>query len=511
MCGILALLLADTASAASLELYEALGVLQHRGQDAAGIITCAAKGRLYQCKGNGMVRDVFPKKQLLNLSGYMGVAHVRYPTAGTSSNSEAQPFYVNSPYGLVMAHNGNLTNTKDLREYLDSEAHRHVNTDSDSELLLNIFADNLQQTGKFRVNEDDIFKALASVYKQCHGGYACTAMVAGYGLIGFRDPNGIRPLIYGERVSPNGIDYMLASESVALDALGFSNFVDVKPGEVVIFHGGKIIKRQCAIPENFTPCIFEYVYFARPDSVMDGISVYKSRLAMGDALAAKVRRQLGDQFDIDVVVPVPDTSRTAALQVSYKLNTLYREGFIKNRYIGRTFIMPGQTLRVKSVRRKLNPMPMEFAGKNVLIVDDSIVRGTTSREIVQMARESGAKKVYFASCAPPIRYPNVYGIDMPTRQELIAHNRSEEEIAKEIGADQVIFQDLDDLVSAVSSVNPNVKVFDVSVFTGCYITGDVTEVYMKDLERMRNSSTRSLLAADESIGLHNGFGHAFNK
>ncbi|KAJ1551796.1 amidophosphoribosyltransferase, partial [Cladochytrium tenue] len=334
-CGILGLVLADPAVSASAELYEALGVLQHRGQDAAGIITCAGKGRLYQCKGNGMVRDVFPKKQVLQLQGYMGVAHVRYPTAGTSSNSEAQPFYVNSPYGLVLAHNGNLTNTRELKEFVDSDAHRHVNTDSDSELLLNVFANRLQMTGKFRVNEEDIFAALEGVYEQCRGGYACTGMIAaaghsnmlapGFGIIGFRDPHGIRPLIYGERTTHFGKDYMIASESVALDALGFSNFVDVKPGEAVIFHGGKVIKHQCVPPRVFTPCIFEYVYFARPDSIIDGISVYKARLAMGEALAEKVRRQLGDSIDIDVVVPVPDTSRTAALQVSYKLNILYRE------------------------------------------------------------------------------------------------------------------------------------------------------------------------------------------
>ncbi|TPX72077.1 amidophosphoribosyltransferase [Chytriomyces confervae] len=507
MCGILALILADPNSAASAELYEGLGILQHRGQDAAGIITCGQKGRLYQSKANGMVRDVFSKNQLLNLVGSMGVGHVRYPTAGTSSTSEAQPFYVNSPYGIVVAHNGNLTNTKELRNFVDNEAHRHVNTESDSELLLNVFAHYLQETGKVRVNEDDIFKALTQVYKKCIGGYAVTAMIAGFGLIAFRDPHGIRPLIYGERKTHYGTDYMVSSESVVLDALGFTNFVDVKPGEAIIITNKSVTKRQCVEPREFAPCIFEYVYFARPDSIMDGVSVYKARLAMGEALADQVTKKLGRNLDIDVVIPVPDTSRSAALQVSYRLNILYREGFIKNRYIGRTFIMPGQSLREKSVRRKLNPMQPEFAGKNVLIVDDSIVRGTTSREIIQMARDAGAKKVYFASCAPPLRFPNVYGIDMPTRTELIAYNRTEEEIADELGADHVIFQNLEDLVKSVSKFNPALKAFDVSVFTGSYVTGDVDESYLVDLEQSRNGTLKKMASTGEVIGLHNA--HTF--
>ncbi|KAI8914903.1 phosphoribosyltransferase-like protein [Powellomyces hirtus] len=505
MCGINGVLLADTSASASAELYEGLGLLQHRGQDAAGIITCGNKGRLYQCKGNGMVRDVFEPRQLLGLQGNLGVGHVRYPTAGTSSNAEAQPFYVNSPYGIVFAHNGNLTNSRELRDFLDHEAHRHVNTDSDSELLLNIFADHLNKTGKFRVNEDDIFTALEGVYAQCKGGYACIGIIAGFGLIGFRDPNGIRPLIYGQRVSSHGTDYMMASESVVLDALGFTNFVDVLPGEAVIITKTGIAKRQCRSGQPFTPDIFEYVYFARPDSIMDGVSVYKARLAMGEALATAVQRALGRNMDIDVVIPVPDTSRCSALQCSYKLNILYREGFVKNRYIGRTFIMPGQQQRKKSVRRKLNAMNMEFAGKNVLLVDDSIVRGTTSYEIIQMAREAGAKKVYFASCAPPIRFPNVYGIDMPTRQELVAHNRTAEEVAKEIGADRVIYQELDDLVNSVRKFNPTrMHEFDVSVFNGCYITGDIDEEYLVHLEDLRNDNAKDKVApAGEVIGLHN--------
>ncbi|KAI8923618.1 phosphoribosyltransferase-like protein [Entophlyctis helioformis] len=508
MCGITGVILSDAASMANAEVYESLGLLQHRGQDAAGIITCGLKGRLYQCKANGMVRDVFSTEQLAGLLGYMGVGHVRYPTAGTSSTSEAQPFYVNSPYGLVLAHNGNLTNADELKEFLDQEAHRHVNTESDSELLLNIFANNLQQTGKSRVNEEDIFSALTKLYGQIRGGYACIGMIAGYGILGFRDPHGIRPLIFGERKSldgSGGMDYMLASESVCLEALGYSNYQDVHPGEAILFTKDKVVRRQCVPPGTFTPCMFEYVYFARPDSIMDGISVYKARLAMGEALANAVVRKLGKNMDIDVVIPVPDTSRTAALQVSYKLNKLYREGFIKNRYIGRTFIMPGQQLRVKSVRRKLNPMPMEFAGKNVLIVDDSIVRGTTSREIVQMARDAGAVKVYFASCSPAVRFPNVYGIDMPTRSELIAFNRNDDQVAEAIGADCVIYQQLDDLVQSVSKFSHDIKAFDVAVFNGKYITGDISVDYLNNLERQRSDSAKlkRVPVSDNVIGLHN--------
>nr|CAG8477281.1 10512_t:CDS:10 [Entrophospora candida]CAG8530941.1 2784_t:CDS:10 [Entrophospora candida] len=492
MCGILAILLTNPAISASLELFEGLQILQHRGQDAAGIITCGHKGRLYQCKGNGMVRDVFNHEVLLHLDGSLGVGHVRYPTAGTSSSSEAQPFYVNSPYGIVFAHNGTLINAKDLKGFLDVKAHRHINTDSDSELLLNIFADNLQEIGKFRVNEEDIFTAIKGIYQKCIGGFACVAMIAGFGIIGFRDLNGIRPICYGKRKNSHGTDYMFSSESVALDALGFSDIIDINPGEAVIITKQAITKRQLVEVEklNFSPCIFEYVYLARPDSVIDGISVYRSRLAMGEFLADKMIKTCGENLDIDVVIPVPDTSRVAALQVSYKLKITYREGFIKNRYVGRTFIMPGQQMRRKNVRRKLNAMALEFADKNVLIVDDSIVRGTTSKEIVQMAREAGAKKVYFASCAPPIRYPNVYGIDMPSRQELVAHNRDDEKIAQEIGADKVIYQELDDLIESCRKFNRNILNFDCSVFDGHYVTGGVTEEYLKFLENSRNDSAK---------------------
>ncbi|CAG8470540.1 8562_t:CDS:10 [Ambispora gerdemannii] len=502
------LLLADSTASASIELFEGLQILQHRGQDAAGIVTCGHKGRLYQCKGNGMVRDIFDPEHLQNLVGNLGIGHVRYPTAGTSSHSEAQPFYVNSPYGIVFGHNGNLINAKDLRNFLDTNAHRHINTDSDSELLLNIFANNLQQTGKFRINEEDIFTAITGLYKQCIGGYACVAMIAGFGIIGFRDPNGIRPICLGKREGSKGVDYMFASESVALDASGFSGIKDIKPGEAIIITKQAVTQKILAETSQFTPCIFEYVYFARPDSVIDGISVYRSRLAMGEFLADQVKQKFGNNDDIDVVIPVPDTSRVAALQVSYKLKKLYREGFIKNRYVGRTFIMPGQHMRRKNVRRKLNAMALEFADKNVLIVDDSIVRGTTSKEIVQMARDAGAKKVYFASCAPAIRYPNVYGIDMPSRNELVAHNRSDDEIAIEIGADKVIFQDLNDLIASCHKFNQTIKRFDCSVFDGKYITDAVTPEYLENLEAIRNDRAKSLrenIQAPETMGLHNSY------
>ncbi|CAG8679416.1 11189_t:CDS:10, partial [Acaulospora colombiana] len=481
MCGILAILLADPTASASVELFEDLLLLQHRGQDAAGIVTCGQKGRLYQCKGNGMVRDVFNKEHLQNLVGNLGIGHVRYPTAGSSSHSEAQPFYVNSPYGIVFAHNGNLINATELKNLLDYRAHRHINTDSDSELLLNIFADNLQMTDKVRIDEDDIFTAIRGIYEQCIGGYACVAMIAGFGIIGFRDPYGIRPICYGTRRGPAGVDYMFASESVALDASGFSDVKDIGAGEAVIITKTAMTKRQLLQREKCAPCIFEYVYFARPDSVIDGISVYRSRLEMGEHLADQVIKKCGDNMDIDVVIPVPDTSRVAALQTSYKLKIPYREGFIKNRYVGRTFIMPGQKMRRENVRRKLNAMALEFSNKNVLIIDDSIVRGTTSKEIIQMARDAGAKKVYFASCAPPIRFPNVYGIDMPSRRELIAFDRDEDLIAKELGADMVIYQNLEDLIASCQKFNPKIT-FDCSVFDGHYITGGVTDEYLNCLE-----------------------------
>ncbi|KAF8987764.1 amidophosphoribosyltransferase [Haplosporangium bisporale] len=497
MCGITALLLADQNLMASPELFEGL----------AGIVTCGNKGRLYQIKGSGMVRDVFDQPKLEQLVGNMGVGHVRYPTAGTSSSSEAQPFYVNSPYGITFAHNGNLVNAEELREYLDQDAHRHINTDSDSELLLNIFANNLQKTGKFRINEEDIFTAIKGIYDVCQGGYACVAMIAGFGIIGFRDPHGIRPIGFAKRSSPKGTDYMFASESVVCDGCSFLDFEDLKPGEAVIVNKNKTVTRRLLVPEaSFSPCIFEYVYYSRPDSIIDGISVYKARLAMGEALADQVLETFGADMDIDVIIPVPDTSRVAALQTAYKLDITYREGFIKNRYIGRTFIMPGQAMRKKTVRRKFNAMSLEFAGKNVLIVDDSIVRGTTSKEIVQMARDAGAKKVYLASCAPEIRFPNVYGIDMPSPHELVAYNKTEDQIAQAIGADKVIFQDLVGLISSCQKFNPSITSWDASVFDGKYVTGRVDQKYLKRLENLRadgNKGSFEDMQSPETLGLHN--------
>ncbi|KAH8117171.1 amidophosphoribosyltransferase [Phellopilus nigrolimitatus] len=486
------LLLHDSSIDCAAEICEGLSLLQHRGQDACGIVTCGHKGRFYQCKANGMVRDVFDKSALSRLVGGMGIGHVRYPTAGSSTHAEAQPFYVNSPYGIVFAHNGNLINTASLLQFLDADAHRHINTNSDSELLLNIFANNLQKTGKFRINEEDIFTAIGGLMEQCKGAYACVAMLAGFGIIAFRDPNGIRPLGMAHRKVPNGLDYMFASESVVADASGFINWEDVKPGEAVIITRSNISRRQVGIAATFAPDIFEYVYFARPDSVLDGVSVYRSRMAMGDLLADEVKRVLGkNDLSIDVVIPVPDTSRVAALNLAQKLELPYREGFIKNRYVGRTFIMPGQQMRRQNVRRKLNAMALEFAGKNVLIVDDSIVRGTTSKEIVQMAKDVGAKKVIVASCAPPIRYSNVYGIDMPSRIELVAHNRDTDAIAEAIGADLVIFQTLPDLISAVRQFNMEITTFDCSVFTGEYVTGGVDETYLQYLEKLRADNAKN--------------------
>ncbi|TIA91229.1 hypothetical protein E3P99_01191 [Wallemia hederae] len=516
LCGDLDL--KDTNVAVSPELAEGLSLLQHRGQDACGIITCGPRGRLHQVKSNGMVRDVFDNQAISTLRGCMGIGHVRYPTAGSSAQAEAQPFYVNSPYGITFAHNGNLINTDELKNFLDQDAHRHINTDSDSEMLLNIFADNLQQTGKFRINEEDIFTAVRDLTRTCKGAYACVAMIAGFGIVAFRDPNGIRPLGYGVRAagepvdgvkSPQGdkqktgLDFVFSSESVVSDALGFTDWVDVKPGECMIVTRHSVSRRQVAEPAVFAPDIFEYVYFARPDSVLDGISVYRSRMGMGDTLADEVRKQLldkslPDSTTVDVVIPVPDTSRVAALQLAQNLSIPYREGFVKNRYVGRTFIMPGQQQRRKNVRRKLNAMALEFSGKNVLLVDDSIVRGTTSKEIIQMARDAGAKNVYMASCAPAIRYSNVYGIDMPNRKELVAHGRTEQQVADYIGADKVIFQTLDGLVRSCSSLNEDIQQYDCSVFTGQYITGGVDVAYLEHLENLRADNVKNKVSTVET-------------
>ena len=487
MCGIAAIVSNQNVNQ---ELYDALTVLQHRGQDAAGIATCEGS-RLHLRKENGLTRDVFSEEEMLKLKGSMGIAHVRYPTAGCTSSEEAQPFYVNSPFGLTLAHNGNLTNTDELKIQVFVDDQRHINTESDSEVLLNVFAHELAQTGKLTLTVDDVFKAVSVVHKRCRGAYAVVVMIAGFGILGFRDPHGIRPIVFGERKTEEGFtDYMIASESVALDVLDFRLIRDIAPGEAVFIEAsGKLHIKQCAEKTNHSPCIFEYVYFARPDSIIDNISVYKARMRMGKKLAKKIEKDWSNH-DIDVVIPIPDTSRTAALQIAHELGVKFREGFMKNRYIGRTFIMPGQKMRKKSVKQKLNAISLEFAGKNVLLVDDSVVRGTTSEQIIQMARDAGAKKVYFASAAPPVRYPNVYGIDMPAAHELIAHGRTEQEVCKAIGADKLIYQDLDDLIDAVGKGNPNIKQFDTSCFSRQYVTGDVDNDYLARVEALRNDSAQ---------------------
>lgn len=484
MCGIIGIV---GKQAVNQMLYDGLTVLQHRGQDAAGIVTCD-NGRLYLRKSNGLVRDVFRTSHMLRLTGNMGIGHVRYPTAGCSSSAEAQPFYVNSPYGISLAHNGNLTNDELLKVDLFRADRRHINTDSDSEILLNVFAHELQDTGKLSVEADDIFNAVRRVHERCKGAYACVAMITGFGIVGFRDPYGIRPIVFGKRETEQGTEYIMASESVAVQSLGFELVRDIEPGEAVFVDiDGNLHTKQCAASPVLSPCIFEHVYFARPDSIMDNISVYKARLRMGENLAKKILR-VHPNHDIDVVIPIPDTSRTSALPLANKLGVVYREGFVKNRYIGRTFIMPGQTQRKKSVRQKLNAIDLEFKGKNVLLVDDSIVRGTTSKQIIQMARDAGARKVYFASAAPPVRFANVYGIDMPSKTELVGHDRDEAEICAEIGADWLVYQDLADLIAAARYGNPRVTQFDTSVFNGEYITGDITSEYLNGVQQRRNDS-----------------------
>jgi amidophosphoribosyltransferase len=431
------------------------------------------------------------------LTGTMGIGHVRYPTAGCSSSAEAQPFYVNSPYGITLAHNGNLTNFEQLKSELYQSDLRHINTESDSEVLLNVFAHELQSCGSLKLTPDEIFTAITETHKRIEGAYAVVMMLTGKGIIGFRDPYGIRPLVYGKRETDQGSEYMLASESVALQASGFELVGDLQPGEAIyIDYAGNVHRRQCAASSKLRPCIFEHVYFARPDSIIDDIYVYKARLRMGVKLARKILRQM-PEHDIDVVIPIPDTSRPSAIELAFHLGVKFREGFIKNRYIGRTFIMPGQTMRKKSVRRKLNPIDIEFNGKNVLLVDDSIVRGTTSKQIIEMAREAGAKKVYIASAAPPVRYPNVYGIDMPASHELVAHGRSEEEIAEYIGADWLIYQDLEDLIDAVQKGNRRIKKFDCSCFDGNYVTNTVNEDYLDMISNLRNDSAKD--AGDDPV------------
>jgi amidophosphoribosyltransferase len=497
MCGILGIV---ARSPVNQLLYDGLLLLQHRGQDAAGIVT-SEHNTFHMYKGSGMVRDVFRTRNMRDLPGHIGIAHCRYPTAGSAFKvAEAQPFYVNSPFGIVLGHNGNLTNSAQLKQEMFRTDLRHINTGSDSEVLVNVLAHELEQASvKMRLEPQTIFTAVANVHKRLRGAYAVVAMVAGYGVVAFRDPFGIRPAVIGYNETATGREYMVASESVAVDALGFRVLRDIAPGECVfIDEDGGFHAQQTTPHASLNPCIFEYVYLARPDSLIDGASVYEARLNMGEALAAKIRRQYRN-LQVDVVIPIPDSSRASALQLATGLGVPYREGFVKNRYIGRTFIMPGQAVRKRSVRQKLNPMALEFTGKNVLLVDDSIVRGTTSREIVQMAREAGARRVYFASAAPPVRFPNVYGIDMPTRAELIAAHRTEEEVAREIGADALIYQDLDALKEAVRRCNPKLTSFETSCFDGNYITGDITTDYLKAIELSRDAARDS--AEDETAQL----------
>lgn len=523
MCGIIGLLLADENKFVNQMLFDGLTVLQHRGQDAAGIVT-AERRRLHLRKDNGLVKDVFHTHHMMELRGNVGLGHVRYPTAGSSSCAEAQPLYTNHPYGICVAHNGNLTNAEELTAYLRDDLQRHVNTDSDSEVLLNIFAENVASRcsgGKPNSDEiiDIVFGSIEAVMERCEGGYAGMYLINGVGLVGFRDPHGIRPIVFGTRSSShsqrstsfgkhkipstpvkmktanNTLDYVMASESVAIDTLGFNLVRDIKPGEAIFIDmvTGNCHTRQCHRNASLSPCIFEYVYFARPDSIMDGASVYETRLKMGEKLAYKIMKQYPDN-DIDVVIPIPDTSRTSALQAAYILGRPYREGFIKNRYIARTFIMPGQETRKKSVRLKLNTIKSEFCGRNVLLVDDSIVRGTTAHEIVLMARDAGAKNVYFTSAAPAIRYPNIYGIDIPTRRELVAYERTNEEISRHIGCDWIVYQDLSDLEKSITESLPSdhsISKFDTSCFSGEYVTGEqVGDAYFERLHELRNDDAQ---------------------
>ena len=483
MCGIVGIVGNQNVAG---QLYDGLTVLQHRGQDAAGIAT-ANGTRLRVQKANGLVRDVFDEKKMAVLEGRIGIAHVRYPTAGSEGMDEAQPFYVNSPYGIALAHNGNLINTEALRQQVFAQDRRNINTDSDSEVLLNVFAHELDVQGE--LTPQAAIRAVAGVHRRVKGGYAVVSVVLGLGLVAFRDPHGIRPLVLGRRGSEAGNEYIVASESVALDVLGFERVRDLAPGEaLVISNDGQLHSEVCATETKMSPCIFEYVYFARPDSMIDNVSVHKARMRMGTKLGEKILR-LRPDHDIDTIIPIPDTSRDVALEMSNVLGVKYREGFVKNRYVGRTFIMPGQGERVKSVRRKLNPIHLEFRNRVVLLVDDSIVRGTTSQQIVQMARDAGARKVYLASAAPPVRYPNVYGIDMPAAEELVAHGRSVEEIEKHLGCDWLVYQDLEDLEAAVREGNPALTRFDSSCFNGQYVTG-IEPGYFERIQQLRSDDAK---------------------
>ena len=496
MCGIVGMVGQKRVGPA---LYDALTMLQHRGQDAAGIATLDGK-RISLYKNNGLLRDVFMPEHMAALTGNAGIGHLRYPTAGLDDSTEAQPFYVNSPYGIALGHNGNLINTEELSREMFESDRRHLNTRSDSEVLLNVLAHEIQRQAPENLEPGHVFHAVSRVHERCRGAYSAVALICGFGIVGFRDPHGIRPMVIGRREKKNGMEYMLASESVALDVLGFELMRDVAPGEAVVItlDGELHTDIPCEAPVH-SPCIFEYVYFARPDSMIDDISVYKARLRMGQALARKILRMRPDH-DIDVVIPVPDTSRTAALPLAYDLDVKYREGFIKNRYIGRTFIMPGQKARKKSVRQKLNAIDLEFRRKNVLIVDDSIVRGTTSKQIIQMAREAGANKVYFASASPPVRYPNIYGIDMPAPAELIAGGRDVAEIERILGADWLIYQDLPDLIEACREGNDRIRRFDTSCFSGEYVTG-VKDGYLEKLQQVRSDEARTQRRVSNTVQL----------
>ena len=473
MCGIVGVI--SNAPVNQL-LYDALLLLQHRGQDAAGIVTMQGS-KCYMHKARGMVRDVFRTRNMRGLPGVVGLGQVRYPTAGSAySEEEAQPFYVNAPFGIVLVHNGNLINAHTLKQELIDVDRRHINTESDSEVLINVLAHELEIAARDRpLTPDAVFDAVGALHKRVRGSYAAIALITGHGLLAFRDPFGIRPLCFGESEGASGRELMVASESVALEGTGHKLLRDVAPGEAIFVDlGGSVHARQCAEHPTLNPCMFEYVYLARPDSVMDGVSVYQARLNLGETLAQRVISTMPPSA-IDVVIPIPESSRPSAMQLAQRIGKPYREGFVKNRYVGRTFIMPGQGMRKKSVRQKLNAIATEFKGRNVLLVDDSIVRGTTSKEIVQMAREAGARKVYMASAAPPVRFPNVYGIDMPTKAELIAHNRTTEEIRQFIGADALIYQDVGALKKVVAALNPKLDGFEASCFDGRYVTGDLSD------------------------------------
>jgi amidophosphoribosyltransferase len=505
MCGIVGVI---SKAPANQLIYDALLLLQHRGQDAAGIVTMLGT-KCFMHKARGMVRDIFRTRNMRALPGTVGLGQVRYPTAGNAySEEEAQPFYVNAPYGIVLVHNGNLTNAHALKDELFAIDRRHINTESDTEVLINVLAHELDKAARgLPLTPHEVFNAVAAVQRRIKGSYAVIALIAGYGLLAFRDPFGIRPLCFGEGMTPAGRELMIASESVALEGTGHKLARDVAPGEAIFIDlEGRVHSHQCAERASLNPCIFEFVYLARPDSVMDGISVYQARLNLGETLAQRLISTMPPS-EIDVVIPIPESSRPSAMQLAQKIGKPYREGFVKNRYVGRTFIMPGQAVRKKSVRQKLNAIGVEFKGRNVLLVDDSIVRGTTSKEIVQMAREAGARKVYMASAAPPVRYPNVYGIDMPTPEELIAHNRSIEEIRRFIGADALIYQDVDAMKRVVGALNPRIETFEASCFDGRYITGDVSVADFAAMEAQRRlqfdeeeDAGRGRLALQEADG-----------